>query len=186
MPAPPSRFSTLRRIATVAPPIVAVPIGRAVQRGCDCAETRERRCVGTGTAVEDVDDPGAIRTRIQRVVACAARDRVRVRVAGQVVVERRTQQVLEPAEVVCSRVDGVLTRALQGQADRHARRGTRIGSGVIADAADQRVVAESAFDDVVVRRHRSACRSAPNRPDSRCRSACPSRLRPCPGLRPAY
>ena len=108
-------------------------VRRAVQRGRDAGrDTREGRGVGPDPAVQQVDGAARVRARIERVVARAARKGVRVGVAREAVVEAGAQQVLEPAERVRARVAGVLRRALQGEADRHAGRGAGIGGGVVA------------------------------------------------------
>ena len=129
----PVRFSMLRKVAIATPPMVAVPSDAPFSVAVTPdAMTREGRGVGPEPAVQQVHGAARVRARIERVVARAAREGVGVGVAREAVVEAGTRQVLEPAERVRARIDRVLRRALQGEADRHAGRGARIGGGVVA------------------------------------------------------
>ena len=131
LPSPPSRFSMLRSVATATPPMMAVPSAApfsvAVTAGAGPRTTRcrSRRRRRAGRPRRRRCAPGlSVSSPAPPVSVLALPSPVRLSANAE------PEQVLEPAERVDARATGVLRRALQRQADRHAGGGARVGRGV--------------------------------------------------------
>ena len=116
---------------------------------------------------------------IEPVVAGKAAEHVGASIADQLIVEGTASQVLDRHQRVGAGAARVLG-AGNGEADRHARSRRRIGRGVDARPAVERVVAVAAIEEVLAGQAGQgvvAAEPRESRSRSTCRSACCRRRR---------